>query len=151
MHLTINRRTLALVASAAAGIAVATVLTTSGSDKAVGDAGASKPEFQRNDSGQTYGSLADVPPGEEPDLIEAYGDGGATRGYVKWTDLETGPEPTTPEEAIARQRKLEAQGDRTVPLYASDGKTVVGSHVVHAPGAGVVQKTLAPGEKAPGE
>ncbi|OPX85589.1 MAG: hypothetical protein A4E53_03398 [Pelotomaculum sp. PtaB.Bin104] len=80
--------------------------------------------FPKNESGMTYGSDLDVTSiDEEPDLILAYGVDG-TLGYVLFKDLE-GEKPKTPQEALAQQSK---NGDkvRQIPLYAVDGKTVIG-------------------------
>lgn len=81
--------------------------------------------FPKNENGQTYGSSADADSLEtEPDLIAALGVDG-TEGYVKRTDLE-GEMPRTPEEAIASMNNNEASNGRQIPLYAADGKTVIG-------------------------
>ncbi|MEN6389826.1 MAG: hypothetical protein ABFD04_05370 [Syntrophomonas sp.] len=82
--------------------------------------------FPKNEAGQTYGSEIDANcPENAPDLIAAVGVDG-TLGYVKSTDLN-GPLPKTPEEAIAITKKNLADIERKIPLYAVDGKTVVGS------------------------
>jgi len=59
----------------------------------------------------------------EPDLILATGVGG-TIGYVQSEDLH-GVQPKTPEEALELMRK--APSVRKIPLYAVDGKTVIGT------------------------
>lgn len=94
--------------------------------------------FPRNASGMTYGSGLDaVSPATEPDLIEAIGVDG-THGYVRATDVKPSA-PTTPANALAKQTSA---GARTVPLYAVDGKTVIGSFVLDAPTAiGTITKT----------
>jgi len=80
--------------------------------------------FPRNSNGQTYGSALDgISLQTEPDLIEAYGAGG-TFGYVRSLDLH-GKMPRTPEEALAQERSG-AGKVRKIPLYAVDGKTVIG-------------------------
>jgi len=80
--------------------------------------------YQVNENGQTYGSsLYAVSAETEPDLILARGIDG-TIGYVYYTDLYR-EEPKNPEEAIAMQ-KINSRKIRIIPLYASDGKTVIG-------------------------
>ena len=104
-------------------------------------------EFPRNARGQTYGSMADVPYGGEPDLIRAVAVSGV-EGYVARTDLmPPEPEPRSPREALVRQHAAYLAGDRHIPVYAEDGTTVVGEFVVGAPGPGHV---LRPGQD-PGE
>ena len=58
-----------------------------------------------------------------PDLIKAVGDAG-TEGYVRNADLQ-GPQPSNPEEAV----KMSGQ-ERTIPLYAADGTTVIGTYTL---------------------
>jgi hypothetical protein len=83
--------------------------------------------FPKNKNGQTYGSAAfAVSPDNEPDLIKAWGVDG-NLGYVLKSDLD-GDKPKNPEEAIAQQ-KLQ-KGDRTIPLYDVDGKTVIGKFIM---------------------
>jgi len=83
-----------------------------------------------NEQGQTYGPhiSADDPYYEtsgDPDLMKARGENGV-EGYVKATDLR-GPQFSLPEEAIAHQEAVKAAGGyRSIPLYESDGKTVIG-------------------------
>ena len=82
------------------------------------------PSFPTNETGQTYGSsLYCTSPETEPDLVKALGVDG-TEGYALNKDLN-GEEPKTPEEALAIQAKLPPEG-RVIPLYAKDGKTVIG-------------------------
>lgn len=82
------------------------------------------PVFPRNESGQTYGSdLGATSRDTVPDLIKAIGVDG-TQGYLRSEDVYEVP-PKTPEEALARQRNREGS-IRQIPLYAVDGKTVVG-------------------------
>ena len=88
--------------------------------------------FPRNANGQTYGPEVPRPglatPGTEPDLILAIGVDGTT-GYVKRTDDE-GPQPKNPQEAVALDKYNLAHPTREIPLYAVDGKTVIGSFVI---------------------
>lgn len=83
------------------------------------------PDYPVNEQGQTYGSLPyfENKPVKEPDLISAEGENGII-GYVKATDMV--PSVSSPEEAIAYQETIEAVGYESVPLYESDGKTVIG-------------------------
>ncbi|MBR3083572.1 MAG: hypothetical protein IKH03_03250 [Oscillospiraceae bacterium] len=83
--------------------------------------------YQLNERGQTYGSVdTNVPPEEQvlPELISAIGIDG-TRGYVYSSDL-SGEQPKNPEEALEYMEKLRNEGPRSIPLYASDGVTVLG-------------------------
>jgi len=78
-----------------------------------------------NKNGQTYGSLSYVTEaGQEPDLVQAVGVDG-TEGYVKYSDM-MGPEVNTLEEAAAYMK--EKHGPRMIPLYTSDGQTVIGKY-----------------------
>lgn len=73
--------------------------------------------FRVNEAGETYGrgDLETI-----PDLVLAVGDDG-TEGYVR--DSELFPKlPDSPEERARFRDQV-----RTVPLYESDGKTVVGT------------------------
>lgn len=54
-----------------------------------------------------------------PALILAAGDHGVS-GYVRYNDLEGGPPPSNPAEAIAMSGQ-----ERVIPVYAADGFTVV--------------------------
>ncbi|MED2011383.1 hypothetical protein P4V39_25325 [Brevibacillus borstelensis] len=80
-----------------------------------------------NEQGQTYGK-GPYPPGpaQEPDLIQAQGENGV-KGFVKATDLA--PVVSSPDEAISNQEYAETV--KTIPLYKSDGKTVIGEFKVH--------------------
>ncbi|WMJ77477.1 MULTISPECIES: hypothetical protein [unclassified Sedimentibacter] len=79
-----------------------------------------------NENGQTYGLESE----DSPDLIAAQGIDG-TYGYILSNDLY-GPEFSTPEEAVNWQEKH--NGKRVIPLYASDGKTVIGEFKLEASG-----------------
>lgn len=77
-----------------------------------------------NENGDVYGSEIFLEAiGVEADLIYAIGENGV-EGYVKATDLE-GPVIKTPAEAVRQVRV-----NRTIPLYASDGISVIGSFVI---------------------
>jgi len=83
-------------------------------------------EVQVNENGEIYGSdyfLSQI--GVQPDLISAVGENGAD-GYVKRTDLE--PYFNTPEE-LADFDQNDAL--HIIPLYLSDGETIIGSFVMN--------------------
>lgn len=83
------------------------------------------PVFPKNENGQTYGSAALVnSPDQEPDLISAVGVNGV-EGYLRAVDLDE-EMPKTPEEAVARMKNRKRGEVKEIPLYAVDGKTVVG-------------------------
>ncbi|RIJ77989.1 hypothetical protein D1871_04705 [Nakamurella silvestris] len=85
--------------------------------------------FQVNKNGQTYGSDLNVTSEDgEPDLIAAYSEDGKL-GYALKADLFP-PMPKSPEEALAQQKVLLAAGGRTIPLYSSDGETVIGTYFI---------------------
>ncbi|MFC9709285.1 hypothetical protein ACFTRD_14160 [Paenibacillus sp. NPDC056933] len=84
--------------------------------------GSRKTNYPKNRNGQTYGSAGE-PTSQEPELIEAIGEGG-TEGYVLKKDLD-GEQPNTPEEAIALQNSRAADG-HDIPLYDMDGENVIG-------------------------
>lgn len=89
-----------------------------------------------NEQGQTYGSSAlayeQIPEGilaseaieYLPDLVSVVNSDG-TEGYVLREDFHPST-PTSPEEAILMQNDG-AFDEEEVPLYASDGKTVLGT------------------------
>ena len=91
--------------------------------------------FPVNARGQSYGSDEDVTsPADEPDLILAWGSNGQL-GYVFNTAIHPAL-PTSPEQALAAQAAQPA-GGIDIPLYASDGVTVIGKfHLDTAPIAG---------------
>lgn len=79
----------------------------------------------------THTEVSDVPAESmplrlPPGLMLAQGEDG-TRGYVRVTDL-VGPQPETPEEAVALMAEREASGytGYYINLYAADGETVIG-------------------------
>lgn len=85
------------------------------------------PQYPMNASGETYGSLLyATSPETEPNLVKAMGVDG-TIGYVRNVDLNGVP-PKTPEEAIAQQEKM--SDTKRIPLYKSDGKTVIGEYEI---------------------
>ncbi len=76
-----------------------------------------------NANGETYGSDAY---GAHPDLISAVTTDNR-HGYIRRSELEAamGPEPTSPTEAIEMQEARQP-GSTYIPVYASDGITVLG-------------------------
>ncbi|WP_062464406.1 hypothetical protein [Demequina soli] len=76
-----------------------------------------------NANGETYGTDAF---GADPDLIAAIATNGSA-GYIRREDLDaaTGADPSTPEEALARQEAHES-GTTTIPVYELDGVTAIG-------------------------
>ncbi len=84
------------------------------------------PNYSVSNQGQNYGN-GPYPSGfkEESDMVEVVGANGV-KGYVKSADLE--PSFSLPEEAIAFQE--ENKNGRSIPLYESDGTTVIGEFIV---------------------
>ncbi|GLX66053.1 hypothetical protein MU1_03970 [Paenibacillus glycanilyticus] len=80
-----------------------------------------KSDYQTNEQGETYGHGPFT--GVEPDLIKAEGENGVV-GYVKASDLS--PSYSSPEEALANQELLNKSEYRSIHLYKSDGKTIIG-------------------------
>ncbi len=80
-------------------------------------------EYNSNRNGETYGSALSADTiGFEPDLIAAVGTNGIN-GYVRPEDLS--PKPSAVGEALAQVG--ENGSSRTIPLYTSDGTTVIGT------------------------
>lgn len=85
-------------------------------------------QYARNANGETYGYAIQAESiGYEPELIAATGTDG-TDGYVRGSDLE-GPVPASPEEALTMQ----SSEGRYIPLYESDGETVIGEFYISPP------------------
>ncbi len=88
-----------------------------------------------NLSGQTYGSSAGACPSQEPDLISAMGPStgghGPVEGYVIKAQLgkASGDDVNSPH-AAAAWTKAHAGKTTTIPLYARDGKTVIGHFAI---------------------
>ncbi|MFA6808002.1 MAG: hypothetical protein WCR27_03305 [Eubacteriales bacterium] len=103
---------------------------SSNSDQSIQDV--KQPTFPVNKNGETYGSNSEVTiTGYEPDLILAKGVDG-TDGYIKLEDLNKN-QPNNPEEAVAYMEKMKNSPLRTIPLYASDGETVIGEFKIDIP------------------
>ena len=94
--------------------------------------------YETNENGQTYGPAMYAPsPDKEPDLIQAESLDGKV-GYVYASDVNY--RPNSPEELLAYTAKNKELWDNapvgkvvishTVPLYAVDGKTVIGEHPI---------------------
>lgn len=79
-----------------------------------------------NEDGQTFGVVNGK---GAPDLVAVLATNGKV-GYASARALE-GPTPTSPSEALAWQDG--AQLDVDVPVYESDGRTVIGKFVVQRP------------------
>lgn len=121
-----RRRTLALATGLAFGLVSGVIVTGSAiagqSDRPPPGSG----QFGTNPSGQTYGSAMEaISPDKEPDLIQADATNGK-QGYVKKFELE-GSQPKTPDEASAMSVNSK---ERTIKVYTSDGKTVIGEFVI---------------------
>jgi hypothetical protein len=90
------------------------------------------PDYPRNASGLTYGSLEQAnSPDSAPDLILVEATNGK-QGYVLKTvlDAATGANVSNPQEAIAWQMKVDAMAaagqDTLIPVYRVDGTTQIG-------------------------
>lgn len=85
--------------------------------------------LQVNAHGEVYGSeifLAQL--GVEAELIQARGNNGNI-GYVKNADLNLDYAVETPSDAIYAMTAR--GGDRTIPVYASDGETIIDTFTVY--------------------
>ena len=133
-----RKRTIAIVASAAllggaalggvAAYAENTPVTSGAADDAPVTVTAKQTvpqaKLSTNARGETFGrGDQGWLPSQQPDLIQAIGVDG-TQGYVKQTDL-LADMPKTLEERV-RLAQHPSQESRTIPLYESDGVTVVG-------------------------
>jgi hypothetical protein len=97
------------------------------------------PIYPVNANGQTYGLQGWTDDTHSPDLIPAMGIDG-TEGYINSSYSGHGPfpQPNNPEEAEVymqwlheRQEEIKVTGEKyiwTIPLYASDGVTVIGEY-----------------------
>ena len=109
------------------------------------------PDYPENGKGQTYGSAAKAnSPQSEPDLIAAVATNGK-EGYVLKSDLDRANGSAaaetfkSPEEALAWQAG-EGRLDKSIPVYAADGSSVIGQFIVV--GGATQEKNLvnAPGQ-----
>ena len=89
-----------------------------------------KPVYEVNESGQTFGIIANAMREDYPDLIAVYGDSGIM-GYVYQTDWD-GEMPSCPEEAVRMMEERERNGNppRVIDVYESDGITVIDTFTV---------------------
>ena len=125
----------AIALSASAGSALAWATTVRATEPEVAPVSAPEPKpFETNDAGETYGSAMGAP--SDPDLIYAEGEGGVV-GYIRAIDIN-GPQFNSPEEALKYQEEhnLLSGEDRPIPLYASDGVTVIGTFVLRGSASG---------------
>ena len=94
-------------------------------------------QFPRNASGQTYGSAAGLLPRQQPELIAVTGQstsgGGHVNGYVLRSQLNDDDcgQVKTPKAAVACTR-LHAGTSRTIPIYAQNGTTVIGTFTIQS-------------------
>ena len=91
------------------------------------------PKYPTNSSGQTFGSLIDSnSPTNDPDLIKVEASNGKV-GYVYKKDLDAADGTTaaesfkSPSDAIAYQNAHANDAPVQIPVYASDGKTQIGT------------------------
>lgn len=81
------------------------------------------------------GVISDSGSDRIPALIAAVASNGAS-GYVKYDDLFCQAAPSSPAAALAQQAAASASGvpaSQTIPVYASDGTTVIGSVTIGGP------------------
>lgn len=130
---------LALVGLAIGGGAIAVAATPHSSHPVVQPAAvqpvlqsaSSRHVFARNAAGLSYGSELDAAtPADAPDLIAAYATNGQL-GYVLRKDLHPAG-PNSPQAALQAQ-VAQANKQRTIPVYAVDGKTKIGVYEIAAP------------------
>lgn len=102
-----------------------TTKSTTASPNAEAQSSVSIMKVQVNSSGQTFGTTINATSIEdEPDLILAEGVDG-NQGYVKSSDLNADM-PKSPEEAVKMMKSKSLNEARFIPLYDSEGKTVIG-------------------------
>lgn len=80
--------------------------------------------FGVNANGDTYGVMSSD--GSVPDLVAVIATNGS-EGYAYWKELE-GPIPSSPAEALRWQEEHKGKATR-IPVYLSDGETVIGEFV----------------------
>lgn len=90
------------------------------------DIGLDNLEYSVNEAGRTYGSGSGRDIEEQPDLVLVEGNDGVV-GYV-YTDDLWGKEPSSIEEALEGNSEL----PRDIPVYESDGVTVIGTFTIGA-------------------
>lgn len=88
-------------------------------------------KIQRNSRGQTYGSAAAITDDTKlPDLVSSIGTNGR-QGYIKSSDIPATPKTkeqasTLPERTDSSGQRVRSGAPKTVPVYESDGTTVIG-------------------------
>jgi hypothetical protein len=92
--------------------------------------------FSHNAAGQSYGSAGGYSP-VLPDLVKVTGtstSGQVLDGYVYSSQINE-PAPTSPADAASSQKAWREKYPlgKTIPMYAVDGKTVVGTWVADQP------------------
>jgi hypothetical protein len=119
-----SRKLLTIIGALVVGAGVGTALaTTTPGVQSETDLNRPRPTYQKNASGETFGSLSQAEvDADAPTLIAAVGTNGVD-GYVRSADLLL-PLPKDPEEALA----LKDVGVRYLTLYAVDGRTIVGQY-----------------------
>lgn len=89
----------------------------------------------RNDAGQTYGPLTDLSFATGPELFEA----GATNGRIGY--VETSAFAAIMAAPSSLKEALESKpSERVLPVYAVDGKTVIGEYLISAGESGESDK-----------
>ncbi|WP_323959357.1 peptidase M56 family protein [Arthrobacter sp. JZ12] len=87
-------------------------------------------ELGVNEKGETYGA-AHNSQGVAPDLVAVIATNGRT-GYAYSDALNVQPQFDSPEEAIAWQEEHRGE-EFPIPVYESDGETVIGEFIVSGP------------------
>lgn len=97
------------------------------------------PTFKKNAKGETYGSGAyAMSPEEEPDLMSAVATNGKS-GYIRTSELEAAaPPPANPEEAAKNEGPLRD----SIPVYESDGTTIIGEFRIGGGGSETATHTF---------
>ncbi|WP_298867416.1 hypothetical protein [Microbacterium sp.] len=127
--------TLVVVGMTAAGFIVSSALSPQARSSDEPSTSAVAQRYSTNANGQTYGSAGQATsPGEEPELISVIAQNGV-EGFVRKSELEAADGTTamesftSPEDAV-RWQENEGASDRTIPVYAVDGTTVVGDFLI---------------------
>jgi len=85
--------------------------------------------YEVNENGQTFGDFNQAEElGYFADLMLAEGEDGVV-GYVYYNEF-IGDQPKNPEEALKWQEENIGK-DQIIPLYESDGITVIGQFILH--------------------
>lgn len=116
------------------GVFLAVTNTGSTPQPASTNVAVNRPDFPVNQLGETYGSGAGLLPSQQPDLIEAVATNGKD-GYVSKAALaaNSGAWVSNPQQAVQWDKIMETRGDTTLPVYANDGTTIIGSFVIKPP------------------